>query len=223
MIVKKYATIAACLFSICTLLVFSSPVNAASNAGVVYAASSSSSDYVGITIDGNYSDWSDKPSTAIYYSAGMVHHGSLFRDANYVYLHILMSANGYSSFNGSNYCFSVDGKDTYVAVLPSNGQNIIYGNTPLEVRLQNGYTLVNNAAGVLTHKIGLPDEWEIKIPLSLFSSNPGNISTISFTCSNLGSQALIATGTSTLPFVIACVGMVFAAAGIKLSKRKNAG
>src|ERR1035437_6492762 len=170
MIVKKYATIAVCLFSIFTVLSFSSPVNAATNGEVVYAASGSSSDYVGITIDGNYSDWSDKPSTDIYYSAGTVHHGSLFRDADYVYLHILMSANGYSTFNGYNYCFSVDGKDTFVAVIPSNGQSIIYGNTRLEVRRQNGYKLVDNASGVLTRKIGLPDEWEIKIPLELFTN-----------------------------------------------------
>ncbi len=222
MIVKKYATITICMFAIIAVLGFTFPVFASSNTEVVYTDADSASDYVEIKIDGIYSDWSDKPSTDIFYSSGMVHHGALFRDSEYVYLHIQMSPTGYSSFNGSNYCFTVDGKSTYVAVLPQNNQGIVYGNTPLEIRRQNGYKLVEEASGKLTHKIGAPDEWEIKIPLTLFTNHPDTISTIAFSCSNLGTQSLIATGTSTLPIIIVGAGMAFAAAGIVRSKRKSA-
>ena len=133
-----------------------------------------------------------------------------------------MSDRSYTTFNGYNYCFTVDGIQTFVAVVPPEGEDYnADGDTPLVVRAQNGYTLINDAAGVLTRHPGKSDEWEIRIPLSFFTPDPDSVSTITFYCSNLGPQSLIATGTPTMPFVLAGAGLVIAAGGYAAYRRKN--
>ncbi len=184
---------------------------------VQYLDDSTASDYVGITIDGNYSDWDDKPHSKIQYgwdTSNNYHSGALYRDADYVYLHVRMSPTSYTKFNGSDYHFIVDGQDIAVAVVTPEGESIHAGNTNLIVRNQNGYTLIPQSSGVLTTTSGEPDEWEIKIPLSFFSSSPETIRSIEFYTSNLGPQHLIATGTSTAPYALAGLGFAAAAGGI---------
>lgn len=213
------------IFTFALVFAMSFPVYAASEENVVTLAEASVSDYVGITIDGNYDDWADKPHTHIQYpwdSGNNYHLGALFRDAEYVYLHIRMSPNGYSQFNGYNYRFTTDGKEHYVLAVPPDGTSISEGNTSLVIRRQNGYTIINGASGVVTRTAGQPDEWELRIPLSFFDKNHyDQIRTITFYCSNIGPQELIATGTPTLPFVIAGTGLILATAGYRLAKRKR--
>lgn len=200
-----------CIFAISVLLFTSIPVYA--TGGV--------SDYVGITIDGNYDDWEDKPHTRLQWDTGDNYHlGALFRDADYVYLHIRMSPSGYSEFNGWNYLFTVDGKAEYVAAVVTSG-SIVEGNNVLEIRRQNGYKIIPGANGIVTRLTGEPDEWELRIPLSYFDPHPDRIRTITFSCSNLGPQVLTATGTPTWPYLVAGTGIVIAFAGYMLSKRKR--
>ena len=224
-IMNVKAKIAACMFSFALIFVFSFPVYAASTENVAALAETSNSDYVGITIDGNYDDWADKPHTQIQYpwdTGNNYHLGALFRDAEYVYLHVKMSPTGYTQFNGYNYCFTTDGKVDYVLAVPPDGTSISEGINPLVIRRQNGYQVINGASGFVTRKAGQPDEWELAIPLSFFDKNHyDQIRTITFYCSNIGPQELIATGTPTLPFVIAGAGLVFATAGFRLAKRKR--
>ena len=188
-------------------------------------AAAAGDNYVGISIDGTYDDWNDKPHSKIHYAwdaDNYFHLGALFRDENYVYLHVKMSDRSYTTFNGYNYCFTVDGIQTFVAVVPPEGEDYnADGDTPLVVRAQNGYTLINDAAGVLTRHPGKSDEWEIRIPLSFFTPDPDSVSTITFYCSNLGPQSLIATGTPTMPFVLAGAGLVIAAGRYAAYRRKN--
>ena len=221
-VIKK---IAACMFTISFVFILSFPVFAASTEDVLYLSEDSATDYVGITIDGNYDDWADKPHTQIQYSwdiGNNYHLGALFRDAEYVYLHIKMSPTGYTQFNGYNYRFTTDGEVNYVLAVPPDGTSISEGNTPLVIRRQNGYKIIDGASGFVTRRAGQPDEWELSIPLSFFDKNHyDRIRTIAFYCSNLGPQELIATGTPTLPFVIAGAGLVFATAGYKLAKRNR--
>ena len=61
----------------------------------VLFAEDDQSDYVGISIDGSYDDWNDKPHTKIQYP-----------------------------WDDANYCFTADGKETYVAVVPPEGEQI---------------------------------------------------------------------------------------------------
>ena len=191
----------------------------------LYDAPAAGDNCVGISIDGTYDDWNDKPHSKIHYAwdaDNYFHLGALFRDENYVYLHVKMSDRSYTTFNGYNYCFTVDGIQTFVAVVPPEGEGYnTDGDTPLVVRAQNGYTLINDAAGVLTRHPGKSDEWEIRIPLSFFTPDPDSVSTIPFYCSNLGPQSLIATGTPTMPFVLAGAGLVIAAGGYAAYRRKN--
>ena len=189
---------------------------------VISLSPDTSTDYVGINIDGNYEDWSDKPQYPIHYSwdsGNSYHTGSLFRDENYVYLTVAMSPFSYTRFNGYNYRFTIDGAPTYVVAVPPNGQRLGYGYNDLVIRAQNGYKLISGADGVMTREQNSSDKWELKIPLSFFSNQPETIKTISFYCSNLGPQELIATGTPTLPYLIAFIALAFASVGYYTSRK----
>lgn len=189
---------------------------------VPVSAAGSATDYVGITIDGNYDDWEDKPHTQIQWGPGDDYHlGALFRDADYVYLHIRMSPSGHSQFNGKGFQFTVDSKSEFVSAVVTSGW-IVDGNNVLEIRRQNGYKLITGANGFVTRLADEPDEWELRIPLSNFSAHPENIRTITFSCLNLGPQVITATGTPTWPYLVAGTCVAIAFAGYMLSKRKHA-
>lgn len=212
----------AAIVTAAVLLMSSFPV-LASSGGVVNAGDAVSS-YVPITIDGNYEDWADKPHSQMSYSwdtNNNYHSGAIFRDETYVYLHIRMSPTGYTQFNGNNYHFMADDKELYVQVETINNANIVNGNNQLVVRRQNGYQIIDDATGYLTHNSGQPDEWEIRIPLEAFPGAVKNIRTITFECSNLGEQVLSAKGTPTLPYLIAGGGLVIAVAGYQINRRKR--
>jgi len=221
---KMYAKVLGCLFTIGVLMLSSFPVFAGSGDGVVYEADGTASDYVGITIDGSYDDWADKPHSKISQGWGQenkYHLAALFRDEDYVYLHISIYPDDFAQFNGNDYLFTVDGVENYVLAVPPDGTSITDGNTPLVIRNQNGYGIITGAAGVVTRSSSYPDEWELKIPLSFFSTSPQTIKSISFYCSNLGKQTLVAVGTPTLPFVVAGSGLVIAGISYFLVKRKH--
>jgi uncharacterized protein (TIGR04145 family) len=61
----------------------------------------------------------------------------------------------------------------------------------------------------------------MQIPLSFFPKKPDMIETITFYSPNLGPQVLTATGTPTLPFIIAGSGVVVASLGYFILKRKR--
>ena len=130
-----------------------------------------------------------------------------------------MSPFSYTRFNGYNYRFTIDGAPTYVVAVPPNGQRLGYGYNDLVIRAQNGYKLISGADGVMTREQNSSDKWELKIPLSFFSNQPETIKTISFYCSNLGPQELIATGTPTLPYLIAFIALAFASVGYYTSRK----
>ncbi len=224
---RKQNRIGFIVLSIALLFTVSFPVLAtdtASTDAVLYAAGTGSTSYVPIVIDGNYSDWADKPHSKISYpwdSANTYHLGALFRDDTYLYLHIKMSSYSYSQFNGWNYLFTIDGKQEYMNAVTPNNAALVEGNNTLEIRRQNGYQLVSGGAGIVTRHSGQPDEWEIRIPLTAFPGNPQNFSTITFSCSNLGPQELTATGTPTWPYLLAGVALVTAAVGIGVSRKKR--
>lgn len=202
------------LLSLMSILFMFSFFTLGVNAEVHYLAEGGS-DYMGINIDGNYTDWVDKPMTKVQYewdTGNNYHLGSLFRDENYLYFYFQMSDRSYTGFNGYNSAFIVDGVEHKIEL-------IVEGNR-ITVRNQNGWTLVENASGYITQQSGVGDRVEVKIPLIRFSSNPENIRTIEFHNSNLGPQHIIATGTDTGAILIASTGFVFAA-GTLLIRRKQ--
>ena len=209
-----------CILAVCIMLVaFPTAVYADE---VYYLGGGPSTDYMPITIDGNYDDWNGKPFSKIQYpwdNGNRFHMGCLFRDDTYVYLAVIMSDLSYTQFNGYNYRFTVDGIESYVVVVTPDGSNVGNGNTDVIVRNQNGYGIIPNAMGMVTREANKGDKWELKIPLSFFSSNPDTIREIKFHSSNLGPQELIATGTDTAPYVIVGIGLAMASFGFVASKK----
>ncbi len=203
-----------------TLFLLSVPVFAAEGDDVIILSDAQATDYVGITIDGYFSDWSDKPMSPIYYDSGTVHTGSLYRDESYVYLYIRMSDIGYTQFNGYGYKFTVDGKLYTFAVTPVSG-SIGNGNTTMQVIRENGWQPVAGANGIVNRAAGQGDRMEMRIPLNYFFRQPETLVTITFQSDNLGPQVLTATGTPTLPFIIAGSGLVAATLGYFIRKRKR--
>lgn len=204
-----------------TLLLISVPVFAAEGDDVIVLSDAEATDYVGITIDGYFSDWSDKPMSPIYYDPATSHSGSLYRDETYVYLYINMSDTGYTEFNGYGYEFRVDGKLYAFDVIPVSG-TIGSGNTTMQVVRVNGSKPVPGANGIVNRTSGQGDRMEMRIPLTFFFRQPETLVTITFQCDNLGPQVLTATGTPTLPFMIAGSGIVVASLGYFFLKRKRA-
>ncbi|MDD4095247.1 MAG: Firmicu-CTERM sorting domain-containing protein [Oscillospiraceae bacterium] len=204
-----------------TLLLISVPVFAAEGDDVIVLSDVEATDYVGITIDGYFSDWSDKPMSPIYYDPGTSHIGSLYRDETYVYLYIQMSDTGYTEFNGYGYEFTVDGKLHTFNILPVS-DSIGNGNTTMQVVRVNGNQPVPGANGIVNRTTGQGDRMEMRIPLTYFPRQPDMITTITFQSDNLGPQVLTATGTPTLPFIIAGSGVVVASLGYLSLKRKRA-
>ncbi|MBN1776004.1 MAG: Firmicu-CTERM sorting domain-containing protein [Clostridiales bacterium] len=204
-----------------TLLLISVPVFAAEGDDVIVLSDVEATDYVGITIDGYFSDWSDKPMSPIYYDPGTSHTGSLYRDETYVYLYIQMSDVGYTEFNGYGFQFTVDDKLYSFAVVPVSG-SIGDGNTTMQVIRENGWKTVPDANGIVNRTAGQGDRMEMRIPLIYFPKQPDMITTITFQSDNLGPQVLTATGTPTLPFIIAGSGVVVASLGYFFLKRKRA-
>jgi len=210
--------------AIAVLVLMSSTPVAASSGGLVDVGTDATS-YVPITIDGNYEDWEDKPHSQLSYSwdtGNNYHSAALYRDDTYVYLHVRMSPTSYSTFNGYNYHFSADNKwDLYVAAITPNNVAIVDGDNLLEVRNQNNYQLMLNAIGYVTRTAGQPDEWELRIPIEAFAGPDKKFRTFTFQCSNLGEQVLTATGTPTLPFLLAGTGFAIAAIGYGIKRRKR--
>lgn len=196
------------------------PAGAIRASDVIYTSDEVTTDQLALTIDGHYEDWSDKPVYDMSYSSSVVHHVQIFRDDTYVYLHIRMSDTGYVQFNGYNFCFSFDGKDNYVDVVSVSG-GMTNGINEFEIRRQNGYKLIDDAPAYVTRTAGQPDECELRIPLNFFDPHPERVTSISFTCSNLGSQTVTYVGTSTAPYIIAGTGLVLAAAGFFTFTRKR--
>jgi uncharacterized protein (TIGR04145 family) len=206
-------------------VVFMSSFPVSASSGGVINAGEAASSYVPISIDGNFEDWADKPHSQLSYSwdtNNNYHSGALFRDETYIYLHIRMSPNSYTQFNGNNYIFNVDNMPDFgVQVETVNYSAIVEGENQLVIRRQSGYKIIDSATGYLTRTTGQPDEWELRIPLETFQGTVKNIRTITFRCSNLGEQTLIATGTPTLPYLIVAGGLVIAVAGYQISRRKR--
>lgn len=211
-----------CLFTMALPLIFTSSVRAAGDGSVVFTEGDSSSDYVGIVIDGNFRDWDDKPETRIIQGGGNKYEiAALFRDDTFVYLRINMATSANDKFVGNNYHFVIDGVDFPVEVRSLDGGGIKAGKTPLAVYPRGANSAIEAAEGYVSHSDGIPDQWEIRIPLSYFSGSPETVRTIEFNCPHLGDTVLTATGTPTLPFIIAGAGLVIASSGVVISRRKR--
>lgn len=218
-----------------------------------------------ISIDGYSDDWDDKAYSYEYnwdnssncwqwgvwidgvcyktepgtYDTNVRHKISVYCDGTNVYLHIVFSRDYGAKFNGENYEFSLDGKNTRFQITWNNGQvitnnlgGVSAGRYPVEVRHGDGsisWSIAEGSAGYLTVKDNnVNDELEIAIPLSEFkrqnsSIDIDNLSTIEYQCSNLTYRKITCTGTPTGPtiFIFSMLGIITAGTGFYYSRKRK--
>lgn len=208
--------------------------NSSAVSAVNYDAAYASS---GITVDGYFDDWEDKPHAAVHYDWQTEYNGwhqvSIVSDGEYVYLHVRM-AKTYSVFNGWNYIFTYDiggqQKQMNIVVPTEYGtsDSLPKGGTyNLIPRYENGYGVIDGASGKLTKydaSTGKSDEAEIKIPMKAFQQYAGlsdSVKEISFYSPNLGPQKVTTQGADTAPYVIAGAGAVIAGTGVIFYTKKK--
>lgn len=192
-----------------------------------YAASND----FGITIDGYFDDWADKPKTQIT-SPGddfNIKEGTLLADSTNVYFYLSMSANGigYNNLQTAGYKLVIAGKTYYLTF-----SNEIGGGTETTKEIgvsawceDNGqnYSLPNAKIIESRNPVGdgYSDMVEFSIPYGDLGLDSTIVNEIALEISNpnLGSQTITTTGGSTGPYLIAGIGLVAAVASIFFMKR----
>ncbi|NJP41295.1 hypothetical protein HCH52_09560 [Oscillospiraceae bacterium HV4-5-C5C] len=202
----------------------------------VYAADNN----YGITIDGDMSDWSDKPMTDISFSWDTynIKQGSLLADDNNIYFFIDMAPltsedhqGGYAVLQTSSYKLTVGSKvfwinvdNTFAWAWGVEGQSrAVNLSIWAEDNSLNGY-LPGVEAYMYRKPMtgGYSDQLECLIPLSALNLQDGGSQTITLSNQNLGQQTLTATGgnTGATLLVVAALGLATYAV-IRLSRKAS--
>ncbi len=169
------------------------------------------------------------------YNTTIRHKMSLYRDDQYVYLHIIMATNWYNSLNGYDYQFWCDGQMAAFQVELPGGGTITNGSFgvgihPVEVRHRASsisYSVAQGSQAVLKRNAGgINDELELKIPFSEFQRqnhniDPGNIRVLEFFTPNLMYRRIACAGTDTAPYIGVAVGAAIAVAGYLIYRKKR--
>ena len=158
-----------------------------------------------ISIDGDFSDWSDKPFSWEYgydnsnevwngwfyvngkaeqcekgtFNNEVRHKIGLYCDGENVYVYVQLAAAYQSGFDGIDYEFTIDGQKAAFQLF-SNGANMnVPGVYDVDVKNRNGsegYTLADGTVSkLLVHENGKNNELEVKIPLSTMQMQNANI------------------------------------------------
>ncbi len=214
---------------------------------VPFTVSASSSSY-NIVIDGDMSDWQDKPKTVItpYDSIYNNHEVSLLSDGTNIYFYIQMAkAGGNNTMITSEYLLDIgdvefainisDRNNPYSGLVINNdtmkiGESISVG---LAAQLRKGtsttipssYTVLNdsNAKGAITRTPNgdsFVDEMEVQIPISSLGIENSTSQTITLSNPSLGPQQASISGGSTGPIILVIVASLFALFGIVYGTKK---
>ncbi|MFV0559305.1 MAG: Firmicu-CTERM sorting domain-containing protein [Enterococcus sp.] len=189
----------------------------------------------GITIDGAFDDWDDKPMTTITSNGDNfnIKKGSLLADTTDVYFYLNMSETGigYNNLQTANYELVIAGKTYYLtfANTISSGDSV---GTSKEISVSawsssdnQNYSLPN-AKIIETRRAvgdGYSDTVEFSIPYGDLGLDNTIVNEISLTIknTNLGEQTISTTGGSTGPYIIAGVGFVMAVGVLFITKRRK--
>lgn len=190
---------------------------------------------LGITIDGDFTDWADKPKHAMTISGDddNVKYVSLLTDNHSIYYYILMSPKlqgGYTNFQPSGYVLTVGGKTFHLSF--NNHQTVtlnvgekqavamnLYGSDGSNVNLSHqayvSRQIIPQKLGDGTAVKGKGYVLECAIPLADLqgiSSTSGQ--TISLKNPNLWTGSLKVSGGSTGPIVLAGIGALIAVGSV---------
>lgn len=206
------------------------------NTTTVKAADTDANNKFGITIDGNFDDWKNKPKTDIDFGKAddfNIKRGVLLADQNNIYFYIDMSPKqgvGYTNLQPSGYELTVGNKAYSLTI--NNALNLKTN----EIRKTNvnvwehdstgAYLSDNVGKACLTRvsndalvKGGITDKMEVMIPLSALKVSGTTEQKISLHNGNLGKQTLTTVGGSTAPILLAISGLAIAVLAImKLPK-----
>lgn len=158
-----------------------------------------------ISIDGDFSDWSDKPYSWEYgyensnevwngwfyvngkaeqcekgtYNNNVRHKIGLYCDGENVYVYVQLATAYGSGFDGIDYEFTIDGQKAAFQLFTSGADMSTPGVYNVDVKNRNGsagYTLADGAdSKLLVHENGKNNELEVKIPLSTLQMQNPNI------------------------------------------------
>ena len=158
-----------------------------------------------ISIDGDFSDWSDKPYSWEYgydnsnevwngwfyvdgkaeqcdkgtFNNNVRHKIGLYCDGENVYVYVQLATAYQSGFDGIDYEFTIDGQKAAFQLFTNGAVNNGPGVYDVDVRNRNGsegYTLAEGAVSkLLVHDNGKNNELEVKIPLSTLQLQNSNI------------------------------------------------
>nr|WP_319488725.1 Firmicu-CTERM sorting domain-containing protein [uncultured Caproiciproducens sp.] len=169
------------------------------------------------------------------YNTTIRHKMSLYRDDKYVYVHIIMAKNWYTSLNGYDYQFWCDGQMAAFQVVLPGGGTITNGSFgaglhPVEVRHRDSgisNSIAKDSLAMLKRNAGgINDELELKIPYSEFQRqnqniDPGNIRVLEFFTPNLMYRRIACAGTDTAPYIGITVCAAIAGVGYLFYKKKG--
>ena len=158
-----------------------------------------------ISIDGDFSDWSDKPFSWEYsydnsnevwngwfyvngkaeqcekgtFNNEVRHKIGLYCDGENVYVYVQLAAAYQSGFDGIDYEFTIDGQKAAFQLFANGANTNVPGVYDVDVKNRNGsegYTLADGTVSkLLVHENGKNNELEVKIPLSTMQMQNANI------------------------------------------------
>ena len=225
---RKFRMIMACL---CGILLLAAPS--------VKAEQMTSSNPYGITIDGNFEDWADKPKTDIAepWDDYNYKQGSLLADSDNIYFFIDMSpvqGNGYNTLQPSGYKLTVGNKVfdlTFNGIFNNQDASTIGQKKSLTIYCWAEDGTVNeilpDAQAMVSRvktKLNYDDIMECKIPIADLKLETSGSQQITLSNSNLGTQTMVVNGGSTGPVVLSSIGLGIAVVGVVgFKKRKKMG
>lgn len=187
----------------------------------------------GITIDGNFDDWKDKPKVDFKnpWDNDPVKEASLLTDGNYIYYYVTMSKSGMANYpmQINDYQLFVEGRQHTMYIknadnLPKNANRKVI----LQDTTRGDYNMMHSPAIVHTYaKNGnLYASMECRISFTDLHEKPANSHDIQMKTPLLGNKIVTAVGASTSPILLASVGFGIALLSVivipKLRKKFSA-
>lgn len=187
----------------------------------------------GITIDGKFDDWKSQPVTKWTTDNYTYHDVGFTTDDKYAYVYVsmapgnpgnykVMQPSGYQiSINNHTYDLSLHIYDKLWSLKPGEGG---WFSADVWDRSKSKDTTLEHAGYLLREKEADGrgnDVMEVAVPLSTFGDDVNQSSTFSLKNPNLSNSEITTSGASTAPYALAGVGVVTAAAGLWIYRRRR--
>lgn len=197
-----------------------------------------------VRVDGYYDDWRDFPDTDITYRSNntlCIHKGNIYSDGDYLYVHISMDKLYESQMSFHTFILKVNDQETAIPVLGVDDSGAIDWNVPIYGGMSEGthtnlavflgyYTSCDSSVSFTVYDKDHAtdtkgDEIEFRISMKditkYFGIEADSIDTISVRNPNIGAEALIYAGSSTLPLMGVGIGFVIGVLGVAQYRKRR--